>query len=437
MERASLYDFLGDLVVYRNLEPADGRLQRPEPCPEPFVPGALYLSPLVLWPKDKGSRTSAKGPGPRRRAVEGQGFPEFWEEVRLPSLLIPRKAEPVYAQAILHLLAQAQALRSDKRLQRLIYIGDTAMNDGQAIRNLDQRLPTRGFIGHEGVEESRQIEVEDGVMLANRWAALADFVHFLQEEGFALDEATAALVDLDKTAFGARGRNSQAIDAARVEAVRRTVEEVLGDFGEASTVSSGRGLSRAADFDEGEFRAVYDKLNQPRYHPFTADNQDYLAYICLMVSGGVYDFTQLLADLEAERLSSFAQFIEACAERSIGDELAPVHQEVYTNFRRGDPTPFKSFRYREYEETVRRMDRLSDDAGEEMILAEEIVITREVADVCRFLRGKGVLLFGLTDKPDESSIPRPELAQKGYLPLHRVTLKVVGNSIYGDLIHLT
>ena len=81
------------------------------------------------------------------------------------------------------------------------------------------------------------------------------------------------------------------------------------------------------------------------------------------------------------------------------------------------------------------MDRLPDEAGEERILAEEIVITQEVADVCRFLGGKGVLLFGLTDKPDESSIPRLDLAPKGYLPLHRVTMKVVGSSIYGDLVH--
>jgi hypothetical protein len=368
IERASLYDFLGDLVVYRNLEPADERLRTPQ----------------------------------------------------LGGGAIPRKTEPAYAQAVLRILAQAQALRTDRRLQRLIYIGDTAMNDGQAIRNLGrvlsspkgQHLPIHGFIGHERMGESKRVETADGVMLANRWAALADFIHFFQGEGFALDEATAALVDLDKTAFGARGRNSQAIDAARVEAVRRTVEEVLG-----------------ADFDEGEFRAVYDELNQFPYHPFTADNQDYLAYICLMVSGEVYDFTQLLADLEAERISTFAQFIVACAERPIGDELVPVHREVYTNFQRGDPTPFKSFRYREYEETVRRMDRLPDNASEERILAEEIVITREVADVCRFLKGKGVLLFGLTDKPDESSIPQAELAQKGYLPLHRVTMKVVGNSI--------
>jgi hypothetical protein len=370
IERASLYDLLGDLVVYRNLSPADKRLRTPQ----------------------------------------------------LVGAAIPRKTEPAYAQAILRILAQAQALRSDRRLERLIYIGDTAMNDGQAIRNLGQHLPIYGFIGNERMGESKRVEItplhppnlggKGGVMLANRWAALAKFIPFLQREGFAFDEATAVLLDLDKTAFGARGRNSHAIDAARVEAVRRTMDEVLG-----------------ADFDEDEFRSVYDELNQSQYHPFTADNQDYLTYICLMVSGGVYDFTQLLADLEAQRLSTFAQFIEVCAERAIGDDLVPVHQEVYANFRRGDPTPFKSFRYREYEETVRRMDRLPDEAGEERVLAEEIVITREVADVCRFLKQKGALLFGLTDKPDESSIPRPELAQKGYLPLHRVTMKVVGSSI--------
>ncbi len=367
MERASLHDFLGDFVVYRNLEPADRRLRPPQ------VAGGT----------------------------------------------VPRKAEPAYAQTILHLLEQAQALRSDQRLERFIYIGDTAMNDGQAIRNLGQHLPIYGFIGQERLEERVKVRVENGIMLANRWAALADFIRFLQEEGFIFDETTAALIDLDKTAFGARGRNSQVIDAARVEAVRRTVKEVLG-----------------GDFNEEEFRTVYDELNQPQYHPFTADNQDYLAYICLMVSGGVYDFSQLLADLEAHRLTSFAQFIEICATKSIGAELAPVHHEVYSNFKRGDPTPFKSFRYREYEETVKRMDCLPDDAGEERILNEEIVITQEVADICRFLKGKGVLLFGLTDKPDESSIPRPELAEKGYLPLHRMTMKMLGRPIYDELVRL-
>ena len=365
-ERSSIYDILGDLVVYRNLEPVDGRLR---------------------------------------------GLRRIWAEAELEAYRIPRKGEPAYARVVLHLLRQAQALRCSEPLRRLLYIGDTRMNDGMTIASLRAHLPVRGFIATERPEEPERVEVSEGVMYANRWAALAGFVDFLDEEGFPLDEGTAAIVDLDKTAFGARGRNSHVIDAARVEAVRRTVEEVLG-----------------GNFDEAEFRAIYDELNQPPYHPFTGDNQDYLTYICLMAVGGVYGFAELLDDLRAERLRSFADFIEACAQRPIGGGLARVHQEVYDNFRRGDPTPFKSFRYREYEETVRRMDYLPDEAGEERVLAEEIVLTPEVMELARLLRERGVLLFGLTDKPDEASIPSPELAARGYRPIHRTPMKVVGAS---------
>ena len=365
-ERSSIHDVLGDLVVYRNLEPMDGRLR---------------------------------------------GLRHIWAGVGLEAYRIPRKAEPAYARVVLHLLRQAQALRCSEPLRRLLYIGDTRMNDGMTIASLREHLPVRGFIAAERPEEPEKVEVSEGVMYANRWGALRGFVDFLKREGFPLDEGTAAIVDLDKTAFGARGRNSHVIDAARVEAVRRTVEEVLG-----------------GNFDEREFRAVYDELNQAPYHPFTGDNQDYLTYICLMAVGGVYGFAELLDDLRAERLRSFADFIEACARRPIGGGLARVHREVYENFRRGDPTPFKSFRYREYEETVRRMDYLPDEAGEEEILAQEIVLTPEVMEVARLLRERGVLLFGLTDKPDEASIPTPDLAARGYQPIHRTPMKVVGSS---------
>jgi len=195
-----------------------------------------------------------------------------------------------------------------------------------------------------------------------------------------------------------------------------------------------------SQFDMKRFRTIYDELNQPPYHPFTADNQDYLAYICVMVGGGVYDYEALLADLAAGRLSTFPQFVEVCAERlqdRVSSELLPVHQEVYTNFQRGDPTPFKSFRYREYEETMARMDSLPAETDPEKLLAEEIVITREVVDLARFLQEQGVLLFGLSDKPDEASIPRAELVRKGYAPIHRTRMKVVGEAIYEELDALT
>jgi len=85
-ERGTIHDLLGDLVVYRNLEPMDWRLQ---------------------------------------------GLRSIWSEVGLDAYYIPRKAEPAYAAVVLHLLRQAQALRSNEPLRRLIYIGDTRMNHRQ------------------------------------------------------------------------------------------------------------------------------------------------------------------------------------------------------------------------------------------------------------------------------------------------------------------
>ncbi len=387
MERASLHDFLGDLVVYRNLEPYDAR-----------VPGLSALRPrLGLEP---GS--------------------------------IPRKAEPEYAAVVVQILRAAQDLCLPGRpLERLLYLGDTVMNDRGAIHNLRAHLPTLGFIGCDEADAPRMVQADGVVMTANRWDALADFVRWVREQGFIpstgsghrLDEGTAAVIDLDKTAFGARGRNDGTIDAARVEAVRRTAEEVLGGA-----------------FDEATFLPIYNELKRPSYHPFTADNQDYLTYICLMASANVYPFGQLLDDLAAGRLASFAQFIEICNQKICQEEghrLLPVHREVYGNFRRGDPTPFKSFRYREYQATVARMDALPDETGPAELFKREIVLTPEVLDVARLFKGRGMLLFGLTDKPDEASIPRPELVQQGYLPLHRITMKVAGKSIYEELVHLT
>jgi hypothetical protein len=240
---------------------------------------------------------------------------------------------------------------------------------------------------------------------------LDSFPSWAEGQGLVCDERAAVLVDVDKTFIGARGRNDRVIDAARVAAVRRTVEEVLGD-----------------EFDEAGFRAVYDELNKQEYHHFTADNQDYLAYICLMVVAGIFPADELWTELNAGRLTGFTQFVTLCdARRSqMGSGLARAHQEVTTNVRLGDPTPFKSFRYREYFSTVNRMDCLPDGAPRTELLANEIVITVEVARVTQNLADKGVLAFGISDKPDEASFPPENSEVGGAQPIHRVRMKVVG-----------
>ena len=369
-QRCTLGDFLGDFVVYRNLEPVDARL-----------PGLL----------------------------------DSWAQVGLDHYYVPRKTTPEYAAALMRVLQRAQKARGvSAPLARLLFIGDTAMNDGTAARNLTKYLPLRGFIGADRLTEPAQTRIDGKLMLANRWEALSAFLDWAQDEGLDCDERTALLIDLDKTALGARGRNDKVIDSARVQAVQRTMQEALADH-----------------FDEAAFRAVYDPLNQPRYHQLTADNQDYLAYICLMVVGGVYGAEELWRDLATGDLATIEAFVDRCEGccHQMPPGLLMAHQQVRQGIEIQDPTPFKDFRRGEYHETVSRMDLLPDGASEARVLASEIVITAEVASVANAMAGRGVLLFGISDKPDEASLPTTEDAAKGYKPIHRTTMKVFGQTV--------
>jgi hypothetical protein len=378
--RTSVHEFLGDFIVYRNLVPVDSR-----------------LPPLA----------------------------EIRAGVGLPAGAIPRKSEGAYARVIVHLLRQARALDAPGTpIERLVYVGDTRLNDGTAFANICRagNWPGLAFIGAER-DEPGAVDIVDqagGVLyLANRWAALADFDRFGQERGFLLDGRTAVIVDLDKTALGARGRNDHAIDAARVEAVRRTVGHLLGD-----------------GFDPVAFQQAYDLLNQPEFHPFTADNQDYLAYVCLILGSGLFELADLVARVRDGRLASFEAFIGTVDGRA-GDlpaNLGRIHGAILARVRQGDPTPFKAFRYTEYRATVERMGvwpggepgHIAGEAPAAELLAGEIVITQEVREAALAWRQRGALLFGLSDKPDEASIPAADLAARDYQPIHRTETHAVG-----------
>jgi hypothetical protein len=72
------------------------------------------------------------------------------------------------------------------------------------------------------------------------------------------------------------------------------------------------------------------------------------------------------------------------------------------------------------------MGCLPDTASVEALFAEEIVITQEVREIALEWHDRGALLFGLSDKPDEASLPTPEQAAQGVLPIHRVETHAVG-----------
>ena len=98
-------------------------------------------------------------------------------------------------------------------------------------------------------EEASCITEKDGICIANRWSALSDFVSRATSQGATLDGSTAVIVDIDKTALGARGRNDRAIDGARLAAMEAMLAEVLG-----------------ASYDPGLFHEVYRQLNVPLRH---------------------------------------------------------------------------------------------------------------------------------------------------------------------------
>jgi hypothetical protein len=370
--RTAVHEFLGDFIVYRNLAPLDARLPSLE---------------------------------------------DVREEANVPPSVTPRKSQPAYARVIVKLLQAARALEAPGiELERLIYVGDTRMNDGTAFANIARAgaWPGLAFIASE-IDEPTPSEIVSGetgtLYLASRWDAIADFEQFCREQGFPIDTNTAVIVDLDKTALGARGRNDHVINHARVEAVRRTVGELLGDA-----------------FDPDAFRAAYAELNQTAYHPFTTDNQDYLAYVCLILGSGLYHLEVLTNRVHRGEMTSFEQFIDEVDDQAgaLPSSLREIHRRIYARVQENDPTPFKAFRYNEYRATVERMGCLGDDASDQELLAREIVITQEVRQAALRWRAAGALLFGLSDKPDEASIPTDDLAARGYESIHRVETHALG-----------
>ncbi len=370
--KTSVSEFLGDMIVYRNLAPLDARI-------------------------------------PSLEALR--------DEAGIPAGVLPRKHDPEYARAIARMLHAARALDEPyTSLARVVYLGDTRMSDGAAFVNICKavRCPGMAFIGAETTEppEMDLVEQDAGTTcLANRWSMLPDFEALCDDYEFRIDKRTVVVIDLDKTAVGARGRNADVIDQARVSAVRRTVEDLLG-----------------AAFDAGSFRQAYIALNQPEFHPFTADNQDYLAYICLIIGSGLYRTAPLIDNVRNGQLENFAQFISEVDARAgeLPDNLRDLHNDIAARVRQGDPTPFKAFRYNEYQETVGRMGYMPDDTPVANLLENEIVITQEVRAIALKWKAQGALLFGLSDKPDEASIPNAGQAAQGFQPIHRAETHAVG-----------
>ncbi len=392
----SLDELIGDLVVYRKLEPLTRKI--------PGLKSARY-------------------------------------QLGLPNDVVPRKQDTSYAQVALWILEQAQRRRAAS-VEELLFIGDTLSGDGntfqvmRSLRSADEppledeeplnggvpAIPSACFIGNEKANEPEQFnaDAETGMFEANRWSQLVDWIQWAQQNGLRLGENTAVVLDLDKTAIGARGRNNRAIDVARLKGLYRTVGGLLGD-----------------KFNAKRFTQHYEHLNRARYHHLTGDNQDYLAYICLVLNNDGLDCTDLLERIESGAVQTFEQFVryaEVCIAGGgrVGEAMRQAHEAVNTAVSQGDPTPFKQFRREEFLATLEHMNNLADDVPAEERLHQEICITQEVREAVLWLKERGCLIISFSDKPDESSIPH-HTRHRGKQPIHKAITHATGVSIVDRL----
>ncbi len=377
--RACLADFCEDWVVYRNLEPLDKR-----------VPGLKHA----------------------------------FYDMELRSELIPRKQDRDYAKAATWFVNRIQKVRGVATpVSELLFMGDTLFNDGQAFSNMVSISRWRGacFIGAERLDQEPSTRVEqETIYIANRWTALVEWIGALKQQGFALGANTAVIIDIDKTALGAKGRNDKVIDRARLAGIYRTMNSVLGD-----------------DFDQALFEKHYNELNRARYHFLTADNQDYLAYICMVLNTRLMSIDELISEVDSKSLDSFEQFIRWVGSRmminpSSGYALREVHEAVESSVRNGDPTPFKRFRRQEFISTMEHMGNMPDTSSVQELLENEITITEEVYQLAMWLKQRGCQILCLSDKPDEASRPHARVSPD-LPPLHRGQTHRVGADIRAEL----
>ena len=169
---------------------------------------------------------------------------------------------PEYGEVITEMVkASHQMSNPGGPLRRIVYIGDTRMNDGQAFLNICRASGWEGFafIGADrpGPQKITLEQVNsETIYTASRWKALTEFSEFLMAKDFRIDDQTAVLYDLDKTIIGARGRNDKVIDAKRLEAAHDTLLDALG-----------------ANYNPTTFNEAYNTFNQVEFHTFTADTR--------------------------------------------------------------------------------------------------------------------------------------------------------------------
>lgn len=351
-----------------------------------------------------------------------QGYSQCARLFGLDPMEIPRKTDRSYSKVAVWIVDHMQEMRQQDEVEELIFIGDTPGTDGMAFNRMMEYAQWKGscFIGAENREAPPNLnwQAEFRYADANRWSLLADWVETLLANQLALDGHTAVIVDIDKTALGARGRNDQVINEARLAGMHKALEGQMDDF------------------DLDAFRAVYDTIGREVYMGLTGDNQDYMIYICLMILSGMITLREV-GELVKQKMefTHLVRWISTQSDKQMSMQLRQLHDQYQMCTRTGDPTPFKQFRRQEFLETTERMGAMPAGSGTGDLLESEICVTQEVRELCLWLRERGCLLLSLSDKPREATVPHKRW-HKGLPPMHRTQTHAVGVSIRDQLARI-
>lgn len=317
------------------------------------------------------------------------GLAALREQLGLAPHSLPRKRHSDYARVVLAIIEAARKLHNLGPASCFIVVGDTE-NDRQFTENLRSvsGLPTLGFIAADS-DEAPSLTWKDDTASANRWHLIDEFMAEAPRRGIEIGPGLVALFDIDKTLLGPRGRNDPLINGARLMGGRAVGKRLLGD---------------ALDLDRLDH--TYRSLCQSSMHPFTLDNQDIVVYTSLLICSDLVSLEEIAARAQQQPVADFASLLAETADR-LPEALREIHAMVQAAVAQGDPTAFKAFRHEEFRYMV------------EIMRNDQLTLCGELLALGEQLRAAGAICMAASDKPGEASLPSPEQAAEGLLPLHR------------------
>jgi hypothetical protein len=296
------------------------------------------------------------------------------------SVWAPRKRDAEYARALL------DRIERHGSPDGIVYVGDSLLQDGAAIRGLRRLGPPGrvwGFVCCPSNGVQRQDGIVDGVFLGSRWSALSAFVEEAQSEGLRFGRETRVLFDLDHTVYAAKGRDEEPLSEARSIAVCDYLKSKVP----------------AESFEFARAEYLYREFEQDRYHGLTQDNLDYVVALALAVLCGLSDVSAVRK--EAREANGIALMLERMLlEASVraGLEVASeALEEIHLGALAGNPTPCKEVRRYECLATATQMLSGADQVG-------GIYLNREVVEMLDRVVLAGATVLAVSDRPVEATV---------------------------------